>query len=417
MISKEIEMPVLEFRKWFEKETNPLVKPLDKEANALINNVKKKIKEVQEACEKLIKESERDMEKGKAYHRSRVAKKLAQLFIDTLNKTTFPEQASFKNTEDLLKDLKKALSTIERERNIWFPRISPLFIMARRKIDVVLSKLFDSIEKLDLFSSEKYVKAKSVADCFAVAGNIVELLDDLEKIEEEKKEVESTISSVNKEIEEAKQKILSLQQKDEMKELLKINNQVKELTRKVRHELRYLQKPFIKLQNLYNSGIVNIPAEEAQKLSEYLTRPFATLSTEEPGHPLLKKLLHKVNESMEHEKLKIKSSRQRKAQDQIETILEKNTLESLQQLCKQAYERRRQLSTASKIATFKNEISTQEMTIKELERQMEHLHSKFLTRQNSIKEKKDRLEALKEELEKTVAEITAKNIRLTVQVF
>ena len=255
-------MSVQEFRKWFEKETANLVKPLDKEATALIDDVKKKISQVEEACRNLIKECEREKEKGKAYRRARVAKKLAQLFIDTLDKTTFPEQISFNSTEILSKDLKKALSTIERERNMWFERISPLFIMARRRIDVALSRLSESIEKLDSFISEKYAKARTVTQCLSTADGIVELRNESERIEKEKNDTESAISSVNKEIEEMKQKILSIQQKDEIKELIAINHQARELDRKVKQELRYLQKPFIKLQNLYHSGAVSVPAEE-----------------------------------------------------------------------------------------------------------------------------------------------------------
>jgi hypothetical protein len=405
-------MPVQEFRKWFEKETANMVKPLDKEATALIDDAKKKIGQVQEACRSLIKECEREIEKGKAYHRSRVAKRLALLFIDTLNNIVFPEQISFKTTETLVKDLKKALSTIERERNIWFPRISPLFIMARRKIDVLVSKLFESVEKLGSFALEKYVKAKNVTDCYTVADNITELENELAKIEKEKTETESAVSSVAKQIEETKHKILAIQQRDEMKELMEINHQAKELDRKVKHELRYLQKPFIKLQNLYHSGVVNVPKEEIEKLNDYLTRPFSTLAKEESGYPICRKILQKIKESIEQDKLKIKSSRVKKAQDQIDTILN-GTLISLQQQCKQLYERRRKLLTTSNISSIKNEIIASKATLKELQRQMEHLNSKMSNLQNNSKERKDKLEMRKKELEKAVYDITRKTIRLS----
>lgn len=237
-------MSVQEFRRWFEKETSNIVKPLDKEANGLIEDVKKRISQVQDACKGLIKESEREIEKGKAYRRARVAKKLAQFFIDTLNNIKFPQQIFFKITDELTKSLKKALSAIERERNIWFQRISPMFIMSRRRIDAVLSRLFESVEKLDSFTSGKYARARTVTDCFIATDNIDELKNELEKIEKEKKDTESAISSVNKEIETTKQKILSIQQKEEMKKLMEITHQAKELNRRVKQEdlfLRFLR--------------------------------------------------------------------------------------------------------------------------------------------------------------------------------
>lgn len=413
MISQTMAMSVQEFRNWFEKETANIIKPLDKEANGLIEDLKKKMRQVREACEGLVKECEREIEKGKAYRRSRVAKKLAQLFIDTLNNVHFPENVSHKTVETLTKDLKKAMSTIERERNIWFPRISPLFIMTRRKIDVVLSRLFESAEKLNSFTSEKYVKAKSVTDCVAAADNIIELQNELSRIEREKNEAESTISSVNKRIEETKQEILNIQQKDEVKELMAINHQAKELDRKIKREMQYLQKPFIKLQNLYHSGTVAVPTEELEKINNYLAHPFSTLAKEEQGYPVCRKILQRVNEAIMQEKLKIKTTRQKKALDQIEAILKNNGLLELQLQCKQTFQQRKQLLAAGNIATFKQQTLSLRAALKELERQKEHLTSKLSNLQNSHKEKKDKLETRKKELEKAAYDIARKNIRLS----
>jgi hypothetical protein len=407
-------LSVQEFDKWFEKETTNLVKPLDKEAGSLIDDVKKKISQVQEASRNLIKECEREMEKGKTYQRARVGKRLAQLFIDTLDKVSFPEQISYQTTESSMKDLKRAISTIERERNLWFQRISPLFIMARRRIDVFLSRLVESAEKLSSFVSERYAKAKTITDCFTTARDVAELRSELEKIEKEAHDTESAISSVSKEIESAKEKILSIRQRDEMKELTIINRQAHELNRKIKHELRYLQKPFAKLQNLYHSGDVSVPQEEIEKLNEYLARPFPALAKEEVGYPVCKKILRKINETIEQEKLRIKSSRQKKAQDQISAILNSDVLLSLQQQCKQLYERRRQLLARGNIAAFKNEIIKVKTTLKELERQREHLASKLSNLQNHQKERKDKLAVRKKELEKAVLDITKKNVSLRI---
>jgi len=407
-------LSVQEFDRWFEKETTNLVKPLDKEAGSLIDDVKKKISQVQEASRNLIKECEREMEKGKAYQRARVGKRLAQFFIDTLDKVSFPQQVSYQTTESSMKDLKRAISTIERERNLWFQRISPLFIMARRRIDVFLSRLVESAEKLSSFVSERYGKAKTITDCFTTARDVVDLRSELDKIEKEAHDTESAVSSIRKEIESAKGKILSIRQRDEMKELTIINHQAHELNRKIKHELRYLQKPFVKLHNLYHSGDVSVPQEEIEKLNEYLARPFPALAKEEVGYPVCKKILQKINETIEQEKLRIKSSRQKKAQDQISAILNSDVLLSLQQQCKQLYERRRQLLARGNIAAFKNEIIKVKTTLKELERQREHLASKLSNLQNHQKERKDKLAVRKKELEKAVLDITKKNVSLSI---
>lgn len=414
MISQTTVMSVQEFRNWFEKDTNNITKPLDKEANGLIEDAKKKMRQVQEACEGLIKEGEKEKEKGKAYRRSRVTKRLGQLFIDTLNNVYFPENASYQTTETLMKDLKKALSAIERERNIWFPRISPMFIMARRRIDMFLSRLSESVDKLNSFTSEKYVKAKNVTDCVTAADSLAELQVELSKIEKEKDETESLISSVSRRIEEAEQNILTIQQKNEVKTLMALNSQAKELDRKVKRDLQHLQKPFIKLRNLYHSGTVSIPTEELEKLNAYLAHPFSSLAKEESGYPVCKRILQRVDEAIAQEKLKIKTSRQKKALDQIEAILKNDSLLELQRQCKQTYEQRKHLLADGVIAAYKNQIVALRGTLKELERQKEHLTSRLTKLQSSHKEERDNLETSKKELEKAVFDITRKNVQLNV---
>ena len=412
MISQTQAMSVREFREWFQKETTNIIKPLDKEANGLIDDVKKKIRQVQESCEGLIKECEREIEKGKSYRRARVARKLAQLFIDTLNNVHFPEETSHKTTETLVRDLKRAMLTIERERNLWFPRISPLFIMARRKIDVFLSRLFESVQKLESFTSEKYTKARSVTDSLAAADNITELQNELLKTEKEKNDTESAISSIDRRINETKQNILTIQQNDQVKELMVINRQAKELDRKVKRELQYLQKPFVKLKNLYHSGTMSVPTEEIEKINEYLTRPSSTLAKEEQGYPVCKKILQRVNEAINQEKLKIKTTRQKKALDQIEVLLKNDGLLDLQRQCKQIHQQRKQLLATGSIAELRNQTISLRTALKELERQREHLISQSTNLQNSLKEKKDRLETRRKELEKATLEITRKSVRL-----
>ncbi|MEM2102502.1 MAG: hypothetical protein QXM22_03200 [Candidatus Bathyarchaeia archaeon] len=407
-------MPLQEFEKWFEKETANLVKPLDNEASKLIDDVRKRMNQIKEDCENLIKECEREIEKGKAYHRARVTRRLATFFIDTLNKINFPQQVSLETTETFVKDLKKVFSVIGRERNIWFPRISPLFIIARRKIDVSLGRLFDLIEKLDVFTKEKYSKVKSVADGFATAHNIAQLQSELEKLERETNETQTAISSITKETQEKQQRILAIEQREEMRELLRTNSQAHELNRKAKYELRYVQKPFVKMLNLYHSGDVAIPTEEHQKLVEYLRRPFLALAKEDDGYPLLKKILQRTSENMGNNKIKLKTSRQKKAQDQIESILKKDALLQLQLQCKQVYQRRKQLLTSGTIANLQNEAATLKATLKEQERMLNHLNSKQSALENNKKEKKDKLETHRKELEKTVHEVTKKTVRLKV---
>jgi chromosome segregation ATPase len=286
--------------------------------------------------------------------------------------------------------------------------------MTRRRIDVFLSRLYESVEKLSAFNSEKYVKAKNVTNCISAADNISELQNELSKIEREENETGSVISSVDRRIEETRQGILAIRQKDEVQALLAVNHQARELDRRVKRELQYLQKPFIKLKNLYHSGTVAVPTEELEQINQYLAHPFSALAKEETGYPVCKKILQRVDETIRQEKLKIKTTRQKKALDQIEVILKNDSLHDLQRQCTQVYQQRKQLLATGTIAALKNQTDSLRATLKELERQKEHLTSQLSNLQNSRKEKKERLGTRIKELEKTAFDITRKNVRVSV---
>jgi len=59
--------------------------------------------------------------------------------------------------------------------------------------------------------------------------------------------------------------------------------------------------------------------DESEKLNEYLTKPFMAFVTEDEGCPVLKRILQKMEGAIAKGKIKLKSSRLRKAQKTDET--------------------------------------------------------------------------------------------------
>jgi len=361
-----------------------------------------------------VEDSEKEIEKNnpKTYRRAREAYKLARDISEMMDRITVPEEISHEGLRVLCDELEKLVATVMRERAEKFPRITPFFIIDRRRFDIALKRFMDSIQKLRAFSSHKYVKAKDIDDSFSMIDRLFETLKKLDEIEEHKKKLGWTRKALEKEITEGQQKIALAQSKGEVSKLSQINEKIAELDGKVKYGLRHLQKPFFKFQTLARGPDYPIPPDELKKLDEYLSHPFEAFATEDDGYPMLKRVLRKVNDAIEKGKLKLKSSRLRKAQDQIKDILEKDALASLHQSCKEAFSQKQQLSTSEAITTFQTEFEQLQKELTELQKQMRFMESRSNTLDDGHKKTLERIESQKKKLESVVFELTSKNIEV-----
>jgi capsule polysaccharide export protein KpsE/RkpR len=191
-------------------------------------------------------------------------------------------------------------------------------------------------------------------------------------------------------------------------------DQINELRDSVKHNLRYLQKPFQKLQSLTRTGEAGMPIDDAKKLDEYLTDPFQALANEAEGYPQLKAILDKLNEAIGKNKLKLKSTRLRKAQEQIETVLNKAALVTLQQNCKQANDKRQQLLTSEIVATLQNRLTQLQNACKQVQKESEATALRIKILQEEHRKLQERIQMEKRDLEKIIAELTGKNVQVSL---
>jgi len=413
-MSKPLEIKLEDIKEWLEQETLSILKPLKTEGTSLLNDVKSKMDDFWESCDKMMEDSEKEIEKNnpKTYRRAREAYKLARDVSEMMDRITVPEEVSHEGLRMLCDELEKFIATVMRERAEKFPRITPFFIIDRRRLDIALKRFMDSTQKLRAFSTHKYVKTKDVDDSFSIIDRLSETLKKLDEIEEDKKKVGWTRKVTEKEITELQKKITLAQSKGEVSELDQINKKIAELDEKAKYGLRHLQKPFFKFQTLARGPDYPIPPDELKKLDEYVSHPFEAFVTEEEGYPMLKRVLRKVNDAIEKGKLKLKSSRLRKAQEQIKEILEKDALASLHQSCKEALSQKQQLSTSEAITTFQTEFEQLEKELRELQKQMGLIESRNNALDDEHKKILERIESQKKKLESVAFELTNKKIEV-----
>lgn len=410
------QITLTDLKEWLKEETAPLIEPLRSKGTNLLKEIQQRLSDATESNQKIIESSEREMEKNnpKTYRFARNANKLAQSLSKAMETIKVPEQVTYESLRTLYNDLEKSLITAEQLRREAYPYITPYFIFDRRRLDVTLKRLADIYHELGNFLTTKYAKAKTAEDTPTTIDKLIETLNQADEIKMQREKVQQREKSLQEKLQENQQKITQVQNRAELTELRKAEERIKELRENVKHNLRYLQKPFLKLQRRARSGDVTIPVNEAKKLSEYLSDPLEALATEEEGYPTLKGILRKLDEAINHNKLKLKSTRLRKAQEQIDSVLNKESLNTLYKSCVEARSQKNNMLTSSAVAALQNELTQLQNELRELQKEYEFTSSRGKALESEHKKLQEKIENLKSELEKIAFQLTNKSIQVVL---
>jgi hypothetical protein len=115
--------------------------------------------------------------------------------------------------------------------------------------------------------------------------------------------------------------------------------------------------------------------------------------------------------------MKLKPSRLRKAKHQITSITNKTALLSLQKDCNEVFNKKRELSASETINKFSDKRKELHIRLKDLQRQKSLIEAKeiLLAKQSSDAHK--RVDDQKRSLERTVSELSNKNVQILINLF
>jgi predicted nucleic acid-binding Zn-ribbon protein len=411
----EVKLPSKDTRSWLEKETQQTFVPVHAKARKLLDEMRKKLDSLSEASKMLLDNSAKEIEKRnmKTYGRARALNKLARLFVDRMRTIKPPEQVSYKTLEDFVQDTQKAFAVTDVDVANWFPRISPFFILDRRKFSAVFEKAKDSLRILEYFLSKEYVKTRTLEETFRLVDEVLASEQELAKLENQKTRIEAEQTSVGGEIAKIQMKISDLRSKGNMGKLDQTGIEIETLSVEVKHSLQHLQKPFVKLQSLAtHGGGSGLTPEELNKLDQYIQSPFEALATETSGTPLLKEMLKKLGSSISEGKLKLKPEKIRKAEQAIDNITNNDTLVALHQKSQEATMRKTQLSTSTEIEATRQDLF-------KLHEHLEHLGRKkgiAESEREALQRKRDEtvktIRADKSQIEKNIMEFLSRKVHV-----
>jgi len=416
-MSETLEMSLSTLNEWLKEETPSIIEPLVADARRILEDTKSKLEELSDACNKLLDDAEKEMAKSnrKTYRRAKFLYKLAGTFSDLIEKVTIPEQINGRTLNETSEQLEKTIKTIGQEKIKWFRAISPYFIISRRRFEASFKRTDDSIRNFTDFMVQDYTKAETAEKVFSKIEDLNKSLAKLEEYEKGKQTREQKKEFLEMDIITSQQKLQAIQSKGEVVELVQINSQIKELTENVKYELRHIQKPLLKFQTLVNSPGYSLFSEAISKLDEYLTNPFDALATEKEDYPLLRSILQKIDTVLDTKQMKLKQSRLRKAKDQINYILNKEALASLQNESKRLLNKKNELTASGIISTYREQRAKLHEHLKDLHRRKSIIEARDNRLEKEYNEILKRIDEQKQSLETIVADISQKTIQIVIK--
>ena len=370
---------------------------------------------VEENSKFLFDLSTKEIEKRnlKTYNRARALNKLSRLFVDRFKKIIAPEQISYDTINRYAQETQKVLFVTEIDIKNWFPRISPFFIMDRRRFLAIYQRAQQAYNVLNEFLTKDYVKIKMLEETLQLVNELQTNENQLASINAEKEQTKSERLPIEQEIADLETKIAESTNKGPIDKLNLVNTEIEALTNELRNEIRHLQKPFVKMQALATmGGGGGVTPDELKKINLYLDAPFDALVSEPNGYPELKEVLQKLEVLMAKDTLKLKPEKQRKAEQTVNEVLQRNSLAKLQVRCKEMATNRTQLLASSKMDEIKANITTYQQQVEQLKVRKTSIETHEAVKGNAYKDTEDKIGNLKRTIERDVYSSIEKKIQI-----
>jgi hypothetical protein len=402
-----------ELKTWLEKETGSVLTPVQAQAQKHRDETRAALQNLTDASKVLVDVSQKEIEKRnmKVYNRARALNKLAALFIERIKKLKVPEQISFDNFSSFASETQKTLTVIEIDIRNWFPRISPFFIMDRRKFLAVYEKTKLTVNSLNDFINKEYVKSKTLEKTFQLISELQAFERQLAEAETLRANLQSERLLLEKEIAEVELQASQLKGNAILDQLTRLEAETETLNNELKQMLNHLQKPFLKTQALATSGGGGgITPDELKMIGLYMENPFEAIITEQSGCPTLTQILEKLTGFLAEDKLKLKPDKQRKAEQAISEILKSDSLAGLQTRSAEVATRKKQLVASVELEEAKRSLSLFQQQLETVKVRKGSIETDEITKENQRRELLEKIRSFKKTIEANVLSFMGKQV-------
>ena len=409
----QTKLSINELKNWLEKETGSILTPVQAQAQRHRDETRNALQNLNEASKALLDVSQKEIEKRnmKLYNRARALNKLATLFMERIKKLKIPDEVSFDSFSIFAAETQKTLVVFEVDVKNWFPRISPFFIMDRRKFLTVYEKTKLTVNSLSDFINKEYVKSKTLEKTFQLITETQTLQQQLTEVEAAKTRLQNERLLLEKEMAELEQKTIRLKSNTILEQVTRLETETEALNNELKQTLRHLQKPFLKMQALATSGGGGgITPDELKMIGLYMENPFEAIIAEQYGCPTLKQVLEKLTTLMVEDKLKLKPDKQRKAEEAVVELLKSDTLAVLHNKSAEVDKHKKQLSASAEMAEAKRSLSLFQQQMETLKVRKSSIEVEENSKENQRQELLERIRSFKKTIEANVLSFMGKTV-------
>ena len=408
-------LSTIELKNWLEKETDAVLKPVQAKAQEHLQQTRSTLQNLVDASKMLLDNSQKEIEKRnmKIYNRARALNKLANMFLERIRRLKPPEQVSFDNLNAYANETQKTLTVIEVDIRNWFPRISPFFIMDRRKFLPVFEKTKLTARSLVEFLNKEYVKSKTLEKTYHQIGELQALEKQIAELDAAKETIKNERLSLEKEMICLEQETNQLKGKATIEQLVRLDAEQEALNSELKQELRHLQKPFLKMQALatYGGG-GGITPTELETIGLYMENPFEAIVADQSGCAVLAQILEKLSVMLAEDKLKLKPEKQRKAEEAVEEFKRTDTLAKLRGRSVEVATRKKQILDSEEMKEAKLSLSQFQQKIEALRVRKVNVETDEHFKESQIQELMERAINLKKAIGANVQSFMGQQIQL-----
>jgi hypothetical protein len=411
----ETKLSTSEIKTWLEKETGSTLTPVQTQAQKLRDEMQNAMQNLADASKMLLDNSQKEIEKRnmKVYNRARALNKLAHLFMERLKKLKAPDQISYDSLSTFGTEIQKALAVTEIDIKNWFPRISPFFIMDRRKFLTVYERTKLTYNSLNDFLTKEYVKTKTLEKTFHLITEVQALEKQLADVGAQKETLKNERLQIEKDMTTLEQENAGLKGKATLEQFSHVEAEAEALDNELKYVMRHLQKPFLKMQALaLSGGGAGLSPDEVKKLGEYMENPFEAILTEETGCQTLKEILQKLARLMSEDKLKLKDEKARKAEQALEEILKRDSLASIHGKCVDVSARKKQIAASPEMEEAKQGLAQFQQQMEKLKNRRANLEADEKIKENAYQELLERIRNHKKAMEANIQSFLSKQIQI-----
>ena len=198
-----------------------------------------------------------------------------------------------------------------------------------------------------------------------------------------------------------------------MDKLAAFEAQSEALNEQLKHMLRHFKKPFKKMHALATfGGGAGLTPDEVKILEQYMDNPYEAVLADETDCRTLKEILQKYLRLMDEDKLKLKQDKARKAEQDVEYILNRDALPRIQTRCLDLAYQKKELLVSPEMEEAKRSLSHFQEQLETLRTRKENLEVDERIKEGAADELREKIRSHKKTIQANITDFSDKQVQI-----